>query len=178
MYNAEAFVKECIDSILSQTFKDFEILIVDDGSTDKSLRIIESHKDARIRIIKNKHDYISSLNILLSEAKGKYIARMDADDIMLPERLSVQFKCMEENPNIDILAALIADYTLGDTSSEHTSRTILRRFEFSDFTCSNPIAHSTTFIRKSSLKDKGLQYSKNTYMRKIMHYGVIAYWLT
>lgn len=160
MYNAEAFVKECIDSILSQTFKDFEILIVDDGSTDKSLRIIESHKDARIRIIKNKHDYISSLNILLSEAKGKYIARMDADDIMLPERLSVQFKCMEENPNIDILAALIADYTLGDTSSEHTSRTILRRFEFSDFTCSNPIAHSTTFIRKSSLKDKGLQYSK------------------
>ena len=77
MYNAEAFVKECIDSILSQTFKDFEILIVDDGSTDKSLRIIESHKDARIRIIKNKHDYISSLNILLSEAKGKYIARME-----------------------------------------------------------------------------------------------------
>lgn len=159
MYNSEPFLKECIDSILSQTFQDYEILIVDDGSTDKSVQIIQSYTDARIRVIKNKHNYIESLNILLTEAKGKYIARMDADDVMLPERLAIQFKCMEENPNIDILAALITDDTL-DTPLDYTTGTTLRRLEFSDFSYSNPLAHPTTFIRKSSLKDNRLQYSK------------------
>ena len=103
MYNASKYLRECIDSVLAQTFQDFEFLIVDDGSTDDSVEIVQSYHDSRIRLIKNKHDYIGSLNILLDEARGKYIARMDADDVMMPERLKIQFEYMESNLDIDIL---------------------------------------------------------------------------
>ncbi len=92
MYNASKYLRECIDSVLAQTFQDFEFLIVDDGSTDDSVEIVQSYHDSRIRLIKNKHDYIGSLNILLDEARGKYIARMDADDVMMPMRLKIQFE--------------------------------------------------------------------------------------
>ena len=88
VYNASRYLRDCIDSILSQSFTDFELLIVDDGSTDDSVEIIRSYSDSRIRLIENKHDYIGSLNLLLQEARGKYIARMDADDVMLPNRLT------------------------------------------------------------------------------------------
>lgn len=81
MYNASKYLRECIDSVLAQTFKDFEFLIVDDGSDDDSVEIVKSYHDDRIRLMQNKHDYIGSLNMLLEEACGKYIARMDADDV-------------------------------------------------------------------------------------------------
>ncbi len=83
VYNASRYLRDCIDSILSQSFTDFELLIVDDGSTDDSVEIIRSYSDSRIRLIENKHDYIGSLNLLLQEARGKYIARMDADDVIM-----------------------------------------------------------------------------------------------
>lgn len=76
-------MRECIDCVLPQTFKDFEFLIADDGSDDDSVEIVKSYHDNRIRLIQNTHDYIGSLDMLLDEARGKYIARMDADDIML-----------------------------------------------------------------------------------------------
>ena len=70
VYNASRYLRDCIDSILSQSFTDFELLIVDDGSTDDSVEIIRSYSDSRIRLIENKHDYIGSLNLLLQEASG------------------------------------------------------------------------------------------------------------
>lgn len=76
-------MRECTDSVLPQTFKDFEFLTADDGSDDDSVEIVKSYHDDRIRLIQNTHDYIGSLDMLLDEARGKYIARMDADDIML-----------------------------------------------------------------------------------------------
>ena len=88
MYNAARFIKDCIDSVLSQSFQDLELLVVDDGSTDNSCDIVNSVRDNRIRLIRNQHDYVGSLNKLLDEAKGKYIARMDADDVMYPNRLA------------------------------------------------------------------------------------------
>lgn len=93
MYNK--YLRECIDSVLTQTFKDFEFLIVDNGSDDDSMEIVKSYHDNRIRLIQNTHDYIGSLNMLLDEVHSKYIARMDADDIILLERLQVQFDYME-----------------------------------------------------------------------------------
>ena len=105
MYNASRYLRECIDSILSQTFTDFELLIVDDGSEDDSIAIVESYTDPRIRLIRNRHDYIGSLNLLLKEARGKYIARMDADDVMLPYRLQVQYDYMETHLDVDILGS-------------------------------------------------------------------------
>lgn len=91
MYNASRYLRECIDSVLAQTFTDFEFLIADDGSTDNSVEIVESYSDPRIRLIKRTNNYIATLNCLLNEAKGEYIARMDADDIMRADRLQVEY---------------------------------------------------------------------------------------
>ena len=103
MYNAARFIKDCIDSVLSQSFQDLELLIVDDGSTDNSCDIVNSVRDNRIRLIRNQHDYVGSLNKLLDEAKGKYIARMDADDVMYPNRLAIQYEYMENHPDVDFI---------------------------------------------------------------------------
>lgn len=91
MYNAAPYLRACIDSVLSQSFKDFEFVIVDDGSTDDSVRIVESYNDSRVRLIKNEHDFIGTCNTYLKEAVGKYLVRMDADDVMPKDRLERQY---------------------------------------------------------------------------------------
>jgi len=101
-YNAEDTIAESIDSVLKQSFHDFEFIIVDDGSTDNTRSIISAYNDKRIRLIDNCHDYIQSLNIGLKASTGKYIARMDADDIMHIDRLKLQHSTMEDFPEITI----------------------------------------------------------------------------
>ena len=71
MYNAARFIKDCIDSVLSQSFQDLELLVVDDGSTDNSCDIVNSVRDNRIRLIRNQHDYVGSLNKLLTRVRDK-----------------------------------------------------------------------------------------------------------
>lgn len=100
MHNAAPYLRECVDSILAQTFDDFELIIVDDGSIDSSADIIRSYSDSRIHLISRSHDFISSLNTLLDHARGAYIARMDADDIMHPNRLQVQYDYLEAHPEV------------------------------------------------------------------------------
>ena len=100
--NGEKYIKESIDSILKQTFTDFELLIMDDGSTDRTVERIERYTDERIRLIRRKHNFIRTLNEGLELALGAYIARMDADDIMHTERLRIQLKRMKKNPNITV----------------------------------------------------------------------------
>ena len=104
-YNAEQYIKEAVDSIMNQSFKDFELLLIDDGSTDKSVSVVNEYKDKRIHLIHNNHDYIMSLNLGLKKARGKYIARMDADDIMHPDRLLIQYSLMEDKPEIDFCSS-------------------------------------------------------------------------
>lgn len=99
VYNGERFLKEAIDSILNQTFTDFEFLIINDGSTDRSVEIIESYEDPRIRLINNEKNLklIASLNKGISLARGKYIARMDCDDISMPDRLEKEVNFLENS---------------------------------------------------------------------------------
>lgn len=104
-YNAEQYIKEAVKSVLKQSFQDFELLLIDDGSKDQSVRIVEEFEDDRIIIIHKTHDYITSLNYGLEQAQGKYIARMDADDIMHPDRLFVQYHLMEDKPWIDFCSS-------------------------------------------------------------------------
>jgi glycosyltransferase involved in cell wall biosynthesis len=108
VYNAESYIKEAIQSILNQTFTDFEFIIIDDGSTDNSLKIIKSFKDNRIKIIKNKGNLglIKTLNKGINLAQGRYIARMDADDIAMPERLEKQMAFLKENPDYGLVGTL------------------------------------------------------------------------
>lgn len=104
VYNASTHLREAIDSILNQTFKNFELLIINDGSTDNSEQIIQSYNDSRIRYIKNETNIrlIATLNKGIEIATGKYIVRMDADDISEPDRIQIQYDYMEQHPEVAI----------------------------------------------------------------------------
>lgn len=105
VYNSDRFLQEAINSILSQTLKDFEVVIVAGNSTDKSDAILENFrkKDKRINVVHQEHDgLVSALNMGCLLARGKYIARMDADDISLQERLEKQVSFMEAHPDVGV----------------------------------------------------------------------------
>jgi glycosyltransferase involved in cell wall biosynthesis len=106
VYNAEAFLKEAIDSVLTQTFPNFELLIINDGSTDSSDAIISSYRDERIRYLKNEGNkgLIYTLNRGIDEARGRYLARMDADDICFPERLQEQKAWLDAHSSTAVAA--------------------------------------------------------------------------
>ena len=105
VYDGEKYLREAIDSILSQTFTDFEFLIIDDGSSDRTVNIIHSYEDTRIILIKNETNLglVATLNRGLSLAKGEYIARMDADDISFCDRLDQQVSFLDSNPEVSLL---------------------------------------------------------------------------
>ncbi|MFY4818025.1 glycosyltransferase family 2 protein [Aliarcobacter butzleri] len=110
VYNAEKYLDEAIESILNQTYKDFEFIIINDGSTDKSLEIIEKYKqqDERIVLISRENKgLIASLNEGIEKSRGKYIARMDADDISLSDRFYEQVKFLEKNIEIGVCGTWI-----------------------------------------------------------------------
>lgn len=157
-YNAADYIGQSIDSILGQTFKDFELLIIDDGSTDNTVDIISNQKDQRIRLIQNPQNMgVSySRNVALKEAQGEYLAIMDSDDIALPQRLEIQiqqFNNREELAAIGASAYVInADGTLTkeimlpicDTNKLHASLLLYNSF-----------VHSTMMIRLSVFKEMG-----------------------
>jgi glycosyltransferase involved in cell wall biosynthesis len=155
IYNAEAFLKESIDSILRQTFTDFELLALDDGSTDRSADIIRSYNDTRIQYISLPHDFIATLNHGLETAQGRYIARMDADDVMMPERLQVQYDYMEQHPDIAVCGSAIRMFGTqqGEVicESEHDNIVDL-------MVKHNPVANPTTMIRRSVLFEHNIRY--------------------
>lgn len=103
VYNGAKYLRPAIESILNQTYKDFEFLIINDGSTDESERIILSYSDDRIRYVKNESNLrlIKTLNKGISLAKGKYIARMDCDDISFPNRFEEQIQVLKNNSTLD-----------------------------------------------------------------------------
>ena len=104
-YNAENYLLEAIRSVFAQTYKEWELLLIDDGSTDNSLNIARSVKDARVRVLsdgKNKR-LAGRLNEVTKLAKYDFIARMDADDLMVANRLELQMKEFAENPDLDII---------------------------------------------------------------------------
>lgn len=104
VYNGEKYLAEAIESILNQTFTDFEFLIINDGSTDNSVEIISSYKDPRIKLVHNDKNLglIHTLNKGIDLSRGEYIARMDCDDISLPDRLGKQVAFMDSHPYVGI----------------------------------------------------------------------------
>lgn len=108
-YNGERYLEEAIKSILNQTFKDFEFIIIDDGSSDNSIEIIKRYKRnyKQIKLLINKQNLgiVKSLNRGLKIAKGKYIARMDSDDISLKERLKIEYDYLERNKDIFLVGS-------------------------------------------------------------------------
>ena len=157
VYNSETFLKDSINSILKQTFIDFDFIIIDDGSTDNTEIIIKSFNDNRIKYLKTDHHGISSaLNYAINYSNSEYIIRMDADDIALPDRIEKQISYMKNNPHLDITGCgmLIIDEDnelIGKKKLPFDSKQILSTMPFY---CT--VMHPTFCFKKSAfLKLKG-----------------------
>ena len=156
VYNEEKYLAESIESIISQTYNDFELLILDDNSTDKSMKIIEKYSkmDSRIKFIPNKKriGYTNSLNILLKESKGEYVCILGSDDIFMPNRLEVAVKFHEEHPEI---GATYSDYYWIDEKGSTMRRVDCIEYDLKMLMMSEYINVTTMMIRKSCLEEIG-----------------------
>lgn len=163
--NCELYVAKAIDSILSQTFKDFELIVIDDGSTDRSHAIVQEYvkSDCRIRLLQNKTciGLPRTLNRAISQAYGKFLARMDADDVSLPTRLQRQLNFLKHNPDH---IAVGSNTILIDSEDRITGRSQLPKFDHQlRWYCLllNPIAHPTVMLRANMLKVNNLRYEES-----------------
>ena len=165
VYNAERYVAECIKSILRQTFRDFEFLIMNDGSTDGTSKILEkfAREDSRIRIFHQENKgIVESLNRLIMLADSELIARMDADDIAYPQRLEVQYRYFREHPDTVLLATrCLSSFEDKKSSFLHTSfvEDFMNRWFLSQ---NSSFVHSSTMMRKETVIRCGM-YNKEWY---------------
>ena len=157
VYNGEKYLREAIDSIFNQTFTDFEFLIVDDGSTDNSVEIINSYQNSRINLVKNDKNegLVYTLNRGLSLAKGEYIARMDCDDISLPERLKKQIDFLDSNSEIAVVGTwikVINEKEEPQTTWQYPLKPLEIQWNLY-FYC--PLAHPSVMFRKRIILSNG-----------------------
>jgi hypothetical protein len=103
VHNGGPFVREAVDSILAQSWRDFEVLVVNDGSTDDTSEIVHGYRDRRVRVLDRPRGFIPSLNAGLTEARGHFIARHDADDVSLPERIASQVRYLREHVEVGVI---------------------------------------------------------------------------
>lgn len=152
VYNGEKYLKQSIKSVLEQTYTDFEFIIVDDCSTDNSLKIINRYKDKRIRIIKNKNNLgqTKSLNIGIELSYGKFIARIDQDDLFDKEKLLKQMELVNKY-NYDVIGTRaygINDKNMKIYTLNHPSKESLIK---KSMLIRNPFSHSSLLIKKEKL---------------------------
>lgn len=158
-YNGAKYLKEAIESILNQTFEDFEFIIVDDDSIDKTEEILVEYKrkDPRIKIITNRENIglTKSLNKAIKITKGDYIARMDADDIAMAERLETQLEFMKKNPEVGAVGCWY--YLIDKTGNIFEKRRPPTKFSKikKALLASSPLIHPGMFIKKEVLEKIG-----------------------
>ena len=158
VYNGEKYLREAVESILSQSFSDFEFIIVDDGSDDSTYAVLSSYaeKDRRIKLLRNSHNLglAESLNKALEAAGGDFIARQDADDISFPERLQVQYEYLTADPDISVCS--VYSWIAGEDGTpvysfkypvEHDN--IVYSLEKGE----NPLIHGSVMLRRDILAD-------------------------
>ncbi|MBI5787570.1 MAG: glycosyltransferase [Candidatus Schekmanbacteria bacterium] len=157
VYNGERFLRDSIESILKQTFQNFEFLIVNDGSTDRSREIILSYLNQRIKLIDNGQNIglTRALNKGLSLAKGEYIARMDADDLSLPARLEKQAAFLDAHPETGVLG--INNWIIDERGDEvrKDNRLIGHEEIMAGLLSENRFVHSSLMFRKKFLDMQG-----------------------
>lgn len=165
VYNANGFLSGAIESIQNQTYKNLEIIIVDDGSTDETPKILKSlaKKDKRIKILTNKKNLniATSLNKGIKVAKGKYIARMDADDISLPGRLEKQIKYLLTHPNIVILGGQCKTIDVNDKTIGHKLFPVTDKNIRDALYYENPIQHPTVIFNRNLIPKNFAWYNTN-----------------
>lgn len=158
VYNGERYIAEAIESILGQTFSDFMLLIIDDGSTDKSMEIAKSYQDNRISIVRNNANLglVATLNKGIELIESEFVARMDCDDIAIPNRLELQIRFLDENPHVGMCGGQylrISDEGIVISQLPLRHDDILYEMLFD-----NVFAHNTIVFRTKILKDFSFRY--------------------
>jgi hypothetical protein len=156
VYNCAQYAGEAVQSILDQSFPNFEFIIIDDGSTDNTLDVLRGFRDPRIQFITQKNRGLAfTLNRGLELARGRYIARQDADDISLPDRFSKQVSFLEMNPSCALVgtwAEIWCEREKTGRVHRHPSDSATLKFEL---LFNNPFVHSSVMLRKSALEQVG-----------------------
>ena len=162
-YNTKDFISEAIESVLNQSFTDFEFIIVNDGSIDSTRSKICSYNDKRIHLIDNDHDYIHALNTGLKAATGKYLARMDADDICHIDRFKIQHAIMEAFPEITVCCSWVNFFGKKVPSMTCRQNSGIVEYPLVQLLPADFIFNPSTLTRTSFLKEHNLLYEEYTY---------------
>jgi glycosyltransferase involved in cell wall biosynthesis len=161
VWNGEAYLTEAIQSVLTQTFRDFELIVVDDGSTDNTAHILDRirREDGRVRVQYQSHaGLVTALNLGMSYARGKYIARMDADDVSMPDRFAIQLEYLEKHQEIGICGSWIE--TFGNGASDVVKYPGDDGAIRCQLLFSSALAHPSTMLRRNVLLQHRLQYNE------------------
>ena len=158
VFDAAVYIDRAIESILSQTYENLELIIVDDGSTDSTARVCEYYMNCDSRILlyrKVNRGIVSSLNFALSKASGEFIARMDADDISEPERLDVQLAFMHANPQLSLVGSLAILIDENDAILGLANKPVSPRLVNQLIAYQSPIIHPSLFATRASMLSLG-----------------------
>ncbi len=169
VYKGEEFIKAAADSVLNQTYTNFEWIIINDATPDGSIKVLENYSDPRIKIYHNENNIglAASLNKGWELCKGEYIARVDTDDVCRLDRFKKQLAFMESNKDISVMGSWVnqtGDWT-GVWKTPATHEEIKCKLLFN-----SAMAHPTVFIRKKDFDDNGFRYSEE--LRKIQDYDL------
>lgn len=159
VFNVAPYLKEAMDSILSQTYEDFELIVLNDCSPDDSEAILDMYADPRIVRYHGETNVglANVLNVGIRMAKGEYIARMDSDDISLPTRLEAQVSYLDSHPEVDLVSAGMRKFGASEDILVH--RTDLEEVKFEAMTFS-PILHASSMWRKARFMAENLYYKQ------------------
>lgn len=161
VHNGETYIKESIDSCLNQTYKNIEIIVVDDKSEDRTLEILKGYGEKITVLPVEKQNGLGNvINIGIRASKGKYIARMDADDIMYPTRIEKQIEYLESNPNCVAIGGQIDIIDESSNITGHREYAVEDRDIKKNRFLFQPFAHPAVTLRKSTVEDIGL-YPEN-----------------
>ena len=156
VYNGERYLREAVESILNQTFTDFEFIVINDGSTDGSADLLRAYDDPRLRLIEQANVGLTrSLNRGIALARGEYIARMDADDISLPTRLQMQIEFLGNHPTVGLVGTSVIHFDVdGKMIMEKLLLTESARIKEA-LLSANQLCHGSVMFRRECLEKVG-----------------------
>lgn len=165
VYNCETYIADSLESILNQTYKNLEVLLVNDGSTDNSVGVIKKYNDSRIRIVNNEENrgIPYTRNVGLREATGEYLVIMDSDDISLPDRIEKQVKHLEANPSLDVVGSNYIKFN--DKSERKISSSLKTPEEVKAMLLFfSPLSNPSSAVRMKTVRDNNLTYNEEFFV--------------
>lgn len=170
VYNGEEYLQETVNSILNQTYTDFDFLIINDGSTDRTLELLKRMEDTRLKVVENTENMgiVKTLNRGLEMISGEYIIRMDADDIARPRRIEKQVKFMDQHPNIAASSGSAVVTRNGKAINRLTMPRGPKKVR-TELLFKSPLIHPASIIRNDVIKTHGITYRQE--LKAMEDYG-------